>query len=60
MFLGLDDFGIISAYLLCFFSALACVVYGLLHWNKGAEEETSQIIEEVLWEKEQIKIDEEM
>lgn len=60
MFLGISDFGIILAYLLCFLSAVACVVYGVMNWNKGAEEEPLQIVEEVLWEKEQVKIDDEM
>ena len=60
MFLGISDVGIVGAYLLCFASTVACVVYGLLHWNKGADEEPLQIAEEVLWEKEQLKIDEDM
>lgn len=60
MFLGISDFGIILAYLLCFLSAVACVVYGVINWNNGAEEEPLQIVEEVLWEKEQVKIDDEM
>lgn len=36
--LGFGDFGIFSAYMLCILSALACVVYGMVNWNKGEEE----------------------
>lgn len=36
--LGFGDFGIFAAYSLCILSTLACVIYGLVNWNKGAEE----------------------
>lgn len=49
--LGIPDVWIWSAYLLCLLSAAACVVYGLTHWNKGAENEQQQIEEETAWEK---------
>jgi len=35
---GLSSFGIWSAYLLCILSALICVVYGAVNWNKGDED----------------------
>lgn len=37
--LGLSDPWIWSIYLLCILSSALCVVYGLLNWNRGAEEE---------------------
>ena len=35
--LGIDDPQVWVAYLLCILSALFCVVYGWIHWNKGDE-----------------------
>lgn len=35
--LGLPDPGVWLAYVLCIASALFCVVYGVLNWNKGDE-----------------------
>ena len=35
--LGLGDFSIFAVYVLCILAALACVVYGIFNWNKGAE-----------------------
>lgn len=32
------DFQIILAYILCIASALICVIYGLVNWNKGSED----------------------
>ena len=60
MFLGLSDFGIISAYVLCILSTLLCVVYGIVNWNKGGEDESVQITEESEWESKQNIIDEEL
>jgi len=37
--LGIDDPHIWIAYILCFLSAFGCIVYGILKWNVGAEEE---------------------
>lgn len=47
---GIADPWIWSTYLLCILSAVLCVAYGLLNWNKGVEEERLQIAEEVAWE----------
>ena len=60
MFLGLSDFGIISAYVLCILSTLLCVVYGIVNWNKGGEDESVQITEESECESKQNEIDEEL
>lgn len=37
LMLGMGDFAIFAAYALCILSALACVVYGIFNWNKGAD-----------------------
>lgn len=49
--LGIKDFWIWSAYILCLLSTVACVVYGLVNWNKGGENESLEIQEELKWEK---------
>jgi len=33
MILGIPDPLILAAYLLCFFGAVWCMIYGLRHWN---------------------------
>jgi len=38
--LGFGDFSIFAAYSLCILSALACVIYGIINWNKGGVDET--------------------
>lgn len=48
--LGIADFWVSSAYLLCVLSTLACVVYGVVNWNKGGENEAEQIEEVNKWE----------
>jgi hypothetical protein len=32
---------------------ILCVVYGIINWNKGAENEDEQINEELIWEEEE-------
>lgn len=49
--LGIPDFWIWSAYILCILSAAVCVIYGLYNWNKGGDNEQMQIQEEKNWEK---------
>ena len=53
--LGLGDFSIFLAYVLCIASALACVVYGIVCWNKGAETE-AELKKDVGWEEKDKKI----
>ncbi|NJD04432.1 MAG: hypothetical protein FIA99_17985 [Ruminiclostridium sp.] len=48
--LGIPDASIWLAYILCILSAGACIVYGLINWNKGSENEQIHIQEEVKWE----------
>ena len=56
--LGIKDPWILTAYLLCFLSALACIIYGIINWNKGAENEEKEISEEENWEKVESTIEE--
>ena len=55
MYFGLSGFSIFLAYLLTILSAILCLVYGILNWNKGG---TPQDIEEELtWEKEEAQFE---
>jgi len=56
--LGLQDHSIFAAYMLSILSTLGCIVYGVLNWNKGGDNEVKQIIEEEQWETEENKINE--
>lgn len=53
--LGIDDPLIWSAYLLCLLSALLCVVYGVVNWNKGDEPVRSEDIEWAKQEKAEVE-----
>ena len=55
---GIKSFGVWSAYLLCILSTLACLLYGILNWNKGADSEESQIKEEMKWQEAENVIEE--
>lgn len=35
MFLGIPDPWILSGYLLVVLSAVLCLIYGVIYWNKG-------------------------
>lgn len=48
--LGIDDPWIWGVYLLCVFSTLLCVIYGLINWNRGGEQEENEASEEIAWE----------
>ncbi|MDG6243216.1 MAG: hypothetical protein QCH31_02315 [Methanolobus sp.] len=37
--LGIEDPWIWMAYILCFISAIGCMINGALKWNEGIEEE---------------------
>ncbi|WP_343044098.1 symporter small accessory protein [Methanolobus zinderi] len=37
--LGIEDPQIWIAYILCFLSAIGCIIYGVFNWNKGQDEE---------------------
>ena len=56
--LGLQDNSIFIAYMLSIISALGCIVYGLLNWNKGGNDEPKQIQEEQNWDTDEQKLNE--
>lgn len=51
--IGLADPWIAAAYILVIASALLCVVYGAMNWNKGAESEDQ---ESSKWKEDEIEI----
>ena len=55
--LGIGDPLIWSAYLLCIVSSIACVVYGMINWNKG---DTKIYPEDIKWAKDEEKVEEEL
>ena len=57
--LGMGDFSIFLVYILCIASALACVIYGIVNWNKGEEPE-DEIAKDVEWEKKDSEIKDEL
>lgn len=52
--LGIEDKGVVAAYVLCIVSACLCVVYGLLNWNRGDE---SVEPDDVKWVAEEKKVE---
>ena len=55
--LGIDDPWIVAAYLLCVASAVLCVVWGIVGWNRGGDEVKPV---DVAWAAEEIKAEEEI
>ena len=48
--LGIDDPGIYMGYILAILGLIACVVYGILNWNKGMETDIEEIEKDLEWE----------
>ena len=48
--LGIDDHWIWGVYLLCILSALLCLIYGIINWNREGELEAVEIRETAAWE----------
>ena len=57
--LGMGDFSIFLVYILCIASALACVIYGIINWNKGGETE-EELANDKAWDEKESKIKEEL
>lgn len=58
MVLGINDPWIGGAYIGCILVTLLCVVYGILNWNKGGEDEELQVKEEVEWHEKEKEMEE--
>ncbi len=48
--LGIEDPGIYMGYVFAILGLIACVVYGLLNWNKGKETDIDEIQKDLDWE----------
>lgn len=55
--LGIEDKVVAWAYILCILSAVLCVVYGIVNWNKGDEGSKE---EDIKWAREEKKVEEEL
>ena len=55
--LGLGDTNVFLAYILTVLSAVLCVVYGIVNWNKGAGPTREEIKEEKEWAEEEKQIE---
>ena len=47
---GIEDPSIYMVYVLTFLSMLICVVYGVVYWNKGGENEVGLLVNGEFWE----------
>lgn len=56
--LGIKDPWIAAPYILCILSALLCVVWGVMKWNKGDEDEPEKEIRH--WAAEEDRIEEDL
>lgn len=56
--MGINDPWIGGAYIGCILVTLLCVVYGILNWNKGGEDEELQVKEEVEWHEKEKEMEE--
>lgn len=57
MYLGLADFWVFMAYILCIGAALLCVGYGLINWNRNGTEPTEA---DLKWAEESDKLSEKL
>jgi len=57
--LGIEDKWVSAAYVLCLASAVLCVVYGLITWNKG-DEGPEQVAEDVQWAEHEKQVEDEL
>ncbi|OGS27671.1 MAG: hypothetical protein A2297_09040 [Elusimicrobia bacterium RIFOXYB2_FULL_48_7] len=54
--LGLGSSGVVWAYALTILSALLCVGYGIMNWNKPAKDQSKEVEEEVKWEQKENEV----
>ncbi|MCE5187407.1 MAG: hypothetical protein LLF76_14905 [Planctomycetaceae bacterium] len=55
--LGIEDKGVLAAYLLCIASTVLCVLYGIINWNRGDD---SVQATDLKWAAEEKKVEEEL
>ena len=47
---GINDPAIYLGYLAAIISLIACIVYGVINWNKGMEDDLTEIEKDLEWE----------
>jgi len=57
---GIPDLSVSLAYLVLLLSAAACVVYGILFWNRGSDPGPEELAQEQNWMKEELELDSEI
>jgi len=57
---GLGDFGVSLVFILVILSALLCVIYGVINWNKEGAEDAALAAEAREWRAEENKIEEKL
>ena len=55
--LGIEDWAVWLAYVLCLASTVLCVLYGVANWNRGDEPVEA---DDVKWAAEEKKLEEEL
>lgn len=55
--LGIEDKYVSAAYVLCIASAVLCVIYGLINWNRGGEDVSQEDID---WAAQEEKVEKEL
>ena len=58
MVLGINDPWVSAAYIGSILAMLLCVIYGIINWNKGGEDEGEEIKEEMDWHKKEKEMEE--
>ena len=53
---GIEDKYVALAYILCIASALLCLIYGAINWNRGGSEVDAQ---DIRWAKEEKEVEKE-
>ena len=56
--LGLGDFWVSLIFVLTILSAVLCVVYGAMNWNKGGQLSETEANEEKKWDQKEREIEE--
>lgn len=56
MWLGFSDPWVFAGFGITILSAVFCVIYGILNWNRGSIEKEGDYREEIQWEREEIEL----
>ncbi len=57
---GINDPAIYLGYLMAIISLIACIVYGIINWNKGMEDSLDEIEKDLNWEDKEEQIQNEI